>query len=175
MKRTFILLFTLVSIISAARNKAEIREIIDESGRKFYTIKINLYDPNEEYNPYDVCFVEAQNIHTSMKSKIEDAEETGKRAEKDFENKIRVLYEKNKDYMWKHFPDYKYTFEEVYEEVRRRSSRISFYDEIDNIYTSSIDAMIADKLKENKFYKKPYILGYLYIDDETKYKIVNSN
>ena len=175
MKRTFILFFTLVSIISAARNKAEIREIIDESGRKFYTIKLNSYDPNEYYDPYDVCFVEAQDIFVSVKDKIEDAEETGKRAEKDFENKIRVLYEKNKDYMWERFPDYRYTFEEVYKEVRGRSIRMDYYDHIDNIFTCTIEAEVVKKLKSNKFYRKPYILGYIYIDDETKHKIAGSD
>ena len=109
-----------------------------------------------------------------MKSKIEDAEETGKRAEKDFENKIRVLYEKNKDYMWERFPDYRNTFEEVYKEVRGRSIRMDYYDHIDNIFTCTIEAEVVKKLKSNKFYRKPYILGYIYIDDETKNKIVES-
>lgn len=170
MKRTFILFFTLVSIISIAN--AGLYIYIDESGREFYLYKRVC---GEAYNGWDVCFVEAQNITTSMRSEIEYAEETGKRAEKDFENKIRVLYEKNKDYMWEHFPDYKYTFEEVYKEVRSLSMRTNHYDRIDNVYVCVIDAMIVSKVDKKKFYKKPYILGYIYKDNETKNKIVNSN
>ena len=77
--------------------------------------------------------------------------------------------------MWERFPDYKYTFEEVYKEVRSLSMRTNYYDRIDNVYVCVIDAMIVSKVDKKKFYKKPYILGYIYKDNETKNKIVNSN
>lgn len=170
MKRTLILFFTLVCIISYSN--AQMTEYIADSGHKFYYIDVK-YGERVEWQ--DRTFVLAQDIYTSIQSNINKAEDTQEIAEKEFKNKIENLYNKNKDYMWERFPDYKYTFEEVYKEVRGRSIRMDYYDHIDNIFTCTIEAEVVEKLKSNKFYHKPYILGYLYIDDETKHKIVNSN
>ena len=169
MKQTILLLVTLLCIIATAN--AQMTEYNADSGHKFYYINVK-YGERVEW--HDRTFVLAQDIYASIQSKIDKAEDTQERAEKDFENKIRVLYEKNKDYMWERFPDYKYTFEEVYKEVRGRSIRMDYYDHIDNIFTCTIEAEVVKKLKSNKFYRKPYILGYIYIDDETKNKIVES-
>lgn len=169
MKQTILLLVTLLCIIATAN--AQMTEYIADSGHKFYYINVK-YGERVEW--HDRTFVLAQDIYASIQSKIDKAEDTQERAEKDFKNKIETLYNKNKDYMWKHFPDYKYSFEEVYKEVRGRSIRMDYYDHIDNIFTCTIEAEVVKKLKSNKFYRKPYILGYIYIDDETKNKIIES-
>lgn len=169
MKQTIILLVTLLCIISTAN--AQMTEYIADSGHKFYYINVKYGDHIERY---DDAFVLAQDIFTNVHSTLDEAEKVKERVEKDYKDQIEALYNKNKDYMWEHFPDYKYTFEEVYEEVRAHSWKTNYRDFDDNTFTCTIQLLIAGKLKENKLFSKPYILGYIYIDDETKNKIVES-
>ena len=169
MKQTIIMFFILTCIVPNAN--AQMYEYIADSGQKFYGYKHKYGEP---CNMQEVNFVEAQEIFTSIQSEsLDNVEEVQERAEQDFRDKIEALYNKNKAYMWEHVPDCRYTFEEVYQEVRKHSFRIDYRDSIDSVFTCVINAHIVYKLNVNKFYSKPYILGYLYIDEETKNKIVD--
>ena len=167
MKKIFTIICLMALCVSNVRS--EIYKYISDSGHVFYYSVFTLgYEPTGHEEAY---FLNAQGINVEMEaSKMEEAK-------KAFSDSIRVLYEENKDYMWEHFPEYKYTFEEVKKFVEKHSTTTILCD----YGIVSIDFNIRFRFAGYNNRKEverdyPYILGYLYrkvkfMSDGTRCKI----
>lgn len=143
--------------------KTEMLVYTSDSGHKFYYFAPGIKNVTRD----EARFVTAQDVYVSEYGDEPcNNDEVKKAAEEAFKNEVRKLYNKNKDYMWEHFPDKKYTFDEVYQIIRSLAWKTSIH-HMDGVFECSIELNISFRLQgENmtKFEKYPYIMGYIYKD-----------
>ena len=167
MKR-FITLFILCVLYFTEMHAVFICMYVSDSGHEFYYTKSG----NSGYNPTkdEIEFIAAQVVEVviSTQDPNYNKDEMVAQARQAFKDSIRVLYNANKEYMWTHFPEYKYTFDEVFDIVRKFSSTMVtiglFGDACSVDVGMDIRSMVGSDVVRKRVEQYPYILGYLYKD-----------
>lgn len=166
--KKFITIICLVALC-VSNVRSEIYKYISDSGHVFYYSVTGLGYTGVTKD--EAHFLNAQDITIVMEaSKKEEAR-------KAFNDSVRALYEENKDYMWEHFPEHKYTFEEVRAFVGKCSTTTILCD--DDIVIINLDIrfrLVRYNNRKEIERDYPYILGYLYrkvkfMSDGTRCKI----
>jgi uncharacterized protein YozE (UPF0346 family) len=149
-----------------------IYEYVDESGRSFfYRTSKAYYQKGEKPDTMDeIKFINSQGVSCVIESYAPNynKEEMIKELKRIYRDSIRVLYNQNKAYMERNFPNHTYTFDEVYnfaEDVADGMVWIGYDSECCIQMYLCFQNILTHKLEKVKKY--PYILGYLYT--EVKY------
>jgi len=158
MKRIVSILILLLALLSKVN--AELSVYVSDSGHKFYYIASG-YDLTKA----EVGFVNAQDLYVDACVLGPcDEDEVKQAAEEAFKEVVRVVYNQNKDYMWSHFPEHKYSFEEVYKIIRKLAWKRNIH-HLDGSFECAIEleiGFIPSPGMEEKIEKYPYIMGYIY-------------
>lgn len=166
--KKFITIICLMALC-VSNVRSEIYKYISDSGHVFYYSVCDVGYTGVTWD--EAYFLNAQGIHV-------DAEVSKKEeAKKAFNDSVRALYEENKDYMWEHFPEHKYTFEEVRAFVGKHSTTTILCDYGIVLIDFDIRFHLAGYGSRKEIERDyPYILGYLYrkvkfMSDGTRCKI----
>ena len=166
--KKFITIICLMALC-VSNVRSENYKYISDSGHIFYYSVNGLGDKSVTED--EAHFLNAQDITIVMEaSKKEEARNA-------LYDSVRVLYEENKDYMWEHFPEHKYTFEEVKAFVHKHSTTMTLCDDDIVIVNLDIRFRLARYFNRKEIERDyPYILGYLYkkvkfMSDGTRCKI----
>ena len=169
MKKIFAI---ILCILCSSMVYSTIYEYVDESGRSFfYRISKAYYSKGEKPETMDeIKFISAQSFSCFVESNNPNynKEEMIKELKLKYRDLVRILYNQNKEYMERNFPNHTYTFEEVYDFAADVANGMVWlgYDCVCHI---NMGFCVSDviTLRREKLKKHPYILGYLY--KEVKY------
>ncbi len=144
--------------------KTEMLVYTSDSGHKFYYFAPGIKNVTRD----EARFVTAQDLYVSASILGPcDEDEVKQAAEEAFKEVIRVVYNQNKDYMWSHFPEHKYCFDEVCKIIRKLAWKTNIH-HLDGSFECTIELCIGMRLQPGgvkKFDEQyPYIMGYIYKD-----------
>ena len=170
MKKIFAIIFCL---LWASMSYSIIYEYVDESGRSFFYRKTRvpmLGEPREKADtPDEIKFVGGQGFSCFVESNDPNynKEEMIKELKLIYRDSVLVLYNKNKKFMERNFPEHTYTFFEVYKfavSVANGMIWLGYDCECHINMSFCVGDIIQFKIEEVK--KHPYILGYLYREEK---------
>ena len=157
-KLLLILFFCAICIVPI---NAVLYEYISDSGRAFY-----YYIEPETDDEIELVNSQILDVRISTKDPDFSKEALTCEAKKQYKDLVYALYVKNKDYMWRNFPQYRYTFEEVYEMIYKFTYITTYYGFHGNtceVYVKfDTPSIISRKNSLDKLAKYPYVLGYIY-------------
>jgi hypothetical protein len=160
MKKIFIF---ILCILCQSQAFAVLREYISDGGRVFYYFTRPQTDDEIELVNSQILDVSVTTNDTNF-----CREQLLYKAKMQYKRLVYQLYLKNKEYMWCRFPEYHYTFNEVYEMVYKLSYVTTYYGFNGNtceVYIKlDIPSIISTKNGIEKLKKYPYLLGYIYKD-----------
>lgn len=163
--------FILVFLLNFANcYSSNICLYVSDSGHEFYYVN---YSPNSDKHKItldEVDFINAQGVFIESLSKDPNFNEEImiQEVRKEFYDSITVLYNKNKEYMWEHFPQHKYTYDEFISIIKKFAGIMIFIGRSEykcEVYMSlNIRTILSAKNSRSRIEEYPYILGYLYKD-----------
>lgn len=158
-------IFSIICIFALFQSQAfaVIYEYISDSGRAFY-----YYIEPETEDEVDLVNAQILDVRISTKDPNFSKEALTCEAKKQYKDLVYALYVKNKDYMWRKFPQYRYTFDEVYEMIYSFTYITTYYGFHGNTCEVYVKLDVPSIISRDNSLKKlsmyPYLLGYIYKD-----------
>ena len=165
MRKIYALMYLLLLPLFSVRAE-KLCEYISDSGHRFYYI--NNREGEDVIDDDVISFVNSQGVFVVLNTKSKDynEKEMVNEARRMFGDSIVALYIKNYAYMWETFPQYKYTYEEIYSIVNKFATTMTFTGycgyEFEVEVSLDIRSILTSELCRKRIEKYPYFLGYLY-------------
>lgn len=161
MKRLILSICLVLGFVYSAN--AAIGGYVTRCGREFYyMLSSTPITPEEDtlFSAEHIRFAKKVPMPRDEKQIEAVVEKMRSETEEKFKNEIYRLYNENKDFMWKHYPEQKYTFEEVYNiSLHVRCVNVCV-DKIDNKITLIIG--IYPKIMRLSLKEREVFMGYIY-------------